>query len=129
MARVPVVGGRLERDAKEDGSEHFCPGCGVRMKFVPRYPWHFCHACLELAEDHQGRRLVFQATSPLGGFGWRYAEEAAASAAPCSAVICLIRKREVVVTEARFGGVVAEPLTALPTAGRGNLGVVRLSKA
>ena len=127
MARVPIVGVHSRPGAEVDSSDHFCPGCGVRQKFVPRYPWYLCSACLDLAEDHAGRRLVFQNTTLSGGFGWRYADDIAASATECTAVVCLIRKREILVREARFGGVVAEPFSAAIPEGRGRLGIVRLS--
>ena len=128
MARVPAVGGRFWRGAEGGNSDHFCPGCGICQKIVPRHPWYFCWGCLELAEDYEGRRLVFESTGPLGGFGWRYADDPAASVAQCSAVVCLIRKREILVREARFGGVVAEPLHGMVLGGRAELGVVQLSR-
>ncbi|MEO3388661.1 hypothetical protein [Mesorhizobium sp. CAU 1741] len=123
MAKVPEVGTSAWR--REGGDDdHFCPGCGTRQQLVARYPWYFCADCLKLAEDHQGRRLVFQSPAPLGGMSWRYAD-APERAVECAAVVCLIRNREVIVREARFGGFVAEPYNA-PLRGHN---IVRLSRA
>lgn len=89
---------------------HHCPGCGAQLAYNARYPWHFCSECLNLAEDREGRTLKFGNVSASGGLHWHYADEDHASGETCSAVGCLIRGREVLVTEARFGGVVAQPV-------------------
>ena len=129
MTQVPKIGGPQQRSPGTIDSDHFCPGCGRRQNFVPRYPWYFCRDCLKLAEDYEGRRVTFEATTPLGGFGWRYAEHPPASTVACSAVVCLIREREVVVREARFGSVVAEPFIAMVSDVQDIRDVVRLSQA
>lgn len=91
---------------------HHCPGCGARLKFNPRYPWHFCNACRERAADAEGRRLVFGNVSLSGGLAWAWADDPEHRDSEVPGVICLIDGRPVIVTEARFGGVVAQPLTA-----------------
>ena len=96
--------------AKGTSSDHFCPGCGAAQKLFPRYPWYFCQACLKLAEDGNGRRLDFGNMSFSGGLYWKYADTVEVGEEECGDVVCLIRGRPVIVTEARFGGVVAQPL-------------------
>ena len=90
---------------------HYCPGCGVEQAAIPRYPWYFCNACLELAEDGAGRRLVFGNMSASGGL-WvqRVGDPDPESGDTAYAVRCLIKGRPVLVMEARFGGVVAQPI-------------------
>jgi hypothetical protein len=90
-----------------DWPDHHCPGCGVARKPFPRYPWHLCNACCDLACDAEGRKLVFGNASASGGFVWGYADEDMRYSS--IAVLCLIKSRPVVVGEARFGGVVAQP--------------------
>ncbi len=94
---------------------HFCPGCGVQLRIFARYPWYFCQDCLALAEDEHGRRLAFYNINPLGGFGWCYADDPGQCDEQASLVTCFIRKRPVAVHEARFGGIVAEPLNSVMT--------------
>ena len=93
-------------------AEHYCPGCGAARKAFPRYPWHFCNDCRDLATDGQGRPLVFANASLSGGLVFGYANEEARY--DCGSVRCYINERPVLVREARFGGVVAEPLTSGP---------------
>ena len=113
MVKVPRIA------QKHDGPppaakwpDHFCPGCGTPQKAFARYPWYFCQDCLALAEDGEGRRLLFYNVNPLGGFGWCYADDPHRRDERAAAVICLIHRREVVVHEARFGSIVAEPLSS-----------------
>jgi hypothetical protein len=97
---------------EQDSPCHYCPGCGTAQKMFSRYPWYFCQACVSLAEDGSGRRLAFGNSSLSGGLCWKYADKVEASAEECVTVACLILGRPVMVTEARFGGVVAQPLTS-----------------
>lgn len=92
---------------------HFCPGCGSEQRAFGRYPWYFCNACLETAEDGTGRRLVFGNASFGGGLTWGYADDRARYDDKATLVLCHIRQRRVAVHEARFGGVVAEPLNSV----------------
>lgn len=89
--------------------DHFCPGCGTRRKAFARYPWHFCNDCRARAVDGDGQALEFANESLSGGFIFRRVGEADWTA--CGSVIARIDGRRVKVHEARFGGVVAEPLT------------------
>ncbi|MCB1420739.1 MAG: hypothetical protein KDJ74_17725 [Notoacmeibacter sp.] len=97
-----------------DRPSHHCPGCGVLLPSYPRYPWYFCHACLAKAEDLDGRQLVFGNASLSGGLTWAYADDPARRDDSALRVICMIAGRPVLVHEARFGGVVAEPLSGSP---------------
>jgi len=127
MTRVLQVDGRSGRVGEdEDDTDHFCPGCGVRQKFFARYPWYFCPTCVAQAEDGEGRRLLFYNPSPAGGLGWRYADDQSLRDECCGSIICLIRGREVVVHEARFGGVVAEPREGFSAPPGNQQGLVRL---
>lgn len=63
---------------------------------------------MELASDHAGTRLEFANVSPSGGLIWRYQGEK--DWRDAGAVACRINDRPVMVQEARFGGVLAEPL-------------------
>lgn len=92
--------------------DHYCPGCGVRRQAFLRYPWHFCPACVARATDGAGQTLEFSNESVSGGFMFRRAGEV--DWTPCGSVIAIIQGRPVKVHEARFGGIVAEPLTQDP---------------
>ena len=92
-------------------ADHHCPGCGAALTSNPRYPWYFCNDCRERAEDCEGRRLVFGNAAVSGGLSWRYADDPARRDDRALRVLCLIAGRPVIVSEARFGGVVAQPLT------------------
>lgn len=91
-----------------DLPDHFCPGCGAPQKPFPRYPWYFCSACLDLACDGVGRALKFGNASVSGGLVWQYHGED--DWRDAGTIACLIHSRPVMVGEARFGGIVAEPL-------------------
>jgi hypothetical protein len=89
---------------------HHCPGCGVPLRHNPRYPWHFCIACIDKAEDCEGRRLRFFNLSFSGGLGWSYADDPSVVDDRSLGVVCLILGRPVMVSEAYLGGIVAQPL-------------------
>jgi len=93
-------------------SDHFCPGCGVAQQHFGRYPWYFCKSCVATAMDGGGRGLKFSNTGVGGGFAWCY--EGDENWITAGHVICLISDRPVLVGEARFGGIVAEPLPDRP---------------
>ncbi|TWU62104.1 hypothetical protein [Crateriforma conspicua] len=97
-----------------DPPTHHCPGCGASQRSFPRYPWHFCQKCLSLAEDADGRRLQFGNVGFSGGLYCKYADETDVRFDDCGSVFCLIHDRPVMVTEARFGGVVAQPIVSVP---------------
>ncbi|MFY0635666.1 MAG: hypothetical protein JXQ91_17775 [Vannielia sp.] len=78
-----------------------------------RYPWHFCRDCLKSACDGAGRRIVTGNTHAYGGFGWRFEDEPSEAVRECGGVIAVIAGRPVYIHEARFGGVVAEPMFSM----------------
>lgn len=92
-----------------DPPGHYCPGCGAALKAFPRYPWHFCLDCCKSATDGDGRALSLSGGM---GFMWRYRDAGTEEWVTCSGIRALIRGRPVYITEARFGGVVAQPLLA-----------------
>ncbi len=96
----------------ESLADHHCPVCGAKQRVFLRYPWYICNACLSLAEDGNGRRLQFGNVSFSGGFCYGYTDDTISPPQECREVICLIHGRPVVVSEARFGGVVAQPLSS-----------------
>lgn len=99
--------------------DHFCPGCGTAQQHTPRYPWHFCNDCRNLAQDGAGLQLEFGNTHMSGGLYW--AHVGSEDQTVCGAVRCLIHGRPVLVTEARFGGVVAQPIPDGPLHARSRL--------
>ncbi|MEO9593715.1 ADP-ribosylglycohydrolase [Rhodopirellula bahusiensis] len=92
--------------------DHHCPVCGSKQRVFLRYPWYICKECVALAEDGDGRRLNFGNVSFSGGFCFGYVDEPDTESRVCGSVFCLIHGRPVYVTEARFGGTVAQPLTS-----------------
>jgi hypothetical protein len=112
-------------------SNHYCPGCGKEQTTGSlRYPWHFCEACLQLAETGHGQRLEFTNASLSGGLSYKNVVTND-SKWNCGVVLCLIRGRPALVTEAYFGGVVAQPVNsehAEMIAGRGSVVDFRISK-
>ncbi|WDQ17181.1 ADP-ribosylglycohydrolase [Rhodopirellula sp. P2] len=114
--------------SKDELPDHHCPVCGKQQRVFLRYPWYICNECLSLAEDGDGRRLKFGNTSASGGFCYNYPEEPELAAQICYSVICLIHRRPVLVTEARFGGVVAQPLPSSHVATKDKHGCVELTR-
>jgi len=98
--------------ASEETTSHYCPACGKQLQAFLRYPWYFCSDCVTLAKDTDGRRLQFCNASLSGGLQYKYADEPHAAYKKVGSVVCLIRGRRVIVSEARFGGIVAQPLTS-----------------
>ena len=106
------------RSDKQKNATHHCPGCGVELDFVARYPWYFCKSCMKKACDFYGRELVFFNSGLTGGLAWSYADAPNQTMSKrVSSVKCLINGRPVIVTEARFGGIVAQPVGDEPRAG------------
>lgn len=112
-ADVPSTASEDNVPVTREYPDHYCPGCGQAQKTFLRYPWYFCQSCLALAEDGQGRRLEFANVSLSGGLCWRYANSSKNEWQEHATVVCLLHGRPVVVTEARFGGVAAQPLNSI----------------
>jgi len=96
----------------EDLPAHHCPGCGTLPAAFPRYPWRFCNDCVRRATDGAGRRLEFSNAGLSGGFQYRL--QGSRDWVECGHALALIAGRPVLVGEARFGGIVAQPLAAEP---------------
>lgn len=99
--------------------DHHCPGCGTALTAFLRYPWHFCKDCRNRVVDFAGRPLAFGNASLSGGFEVGYAGEA--RSVTCRGCYALIDGRPVHVTEARFGGIVAQPVRSELIAKKGEL--------
>lgn len=93
-------------------ASHFCPACGTRLEHVARYPWYFCKECCRTASDGESRAYRFRNAGFSGGF--EFALRGDEEWFSCLGVICLIKGRPAYVHEARFGGIVAEPIPSLP---------------
>lgn len=96
---------------------HDCPGCGAAQKTNPRYPLSYCKTCVKSACDAEGRIISFGNASLSGGLEWSFENEDGFHTGV--AALCLINDRPVLVKEAYFGGIVAEPknLSAPPQRG------------
>lgn len=103
--------------------DHHCPGCGVALKAVERYPWHFCQSCLATAQDGAGRALQFANESLSGGL--RVCYRGTKNWVSTRGVLALIAGRPVLIGEARFGGIVAEPMRSGARLPRGMLDLRR----
>ena len=90
---------------------HHCPACGAEREHVPRYPWHLCNDCRRTACDCDGTALRAGNESLSGGFVFSRDGEAWFRA---PGVLALVRERPVLLHEARFGGIVAEPWAGRP---------------
>ena len=92
------------------GPDRPCPICRTPRPHSPRYPQHVCATCVERAADQQGRRLAFFNTSLLGGFGVSLADTGEVIDAEGDECACTIDGVRCVAREARFGGVVVQPV-------------------
>lgn len=86
-----------------------CPVCGVGMELVDRYPNRLCNDCCALASDGNGRRVELANASACGGLAWRYLGDDDWVTNDIR-LVALVGSMPVVICEARFGGVVAQPL-------------------
>jgi hypothetical protein len=77
---------------------------------MSRYPWYICALCRQRITDAEGHWLEFANTSVSGGFAWRRVGEPAFREA--RGYLGLLDGRPVRVSEARFGGIVAEPVAS-----------------
>ncbi len=89
---------------------HHCPVCGASLRAFLRYPWYLCQECVDKAVDGDGRALEFTEMTLSGGFAFRYAGEGEEAWRTCHGVVALVAGRPVRIDEARFGGIVAEPI-------------------
>ena len=91
-------------------SSHHCPACGASLPVMARHPWYICALCRQRVTDANGRILEFINTSQSGGFAWRRLGDTAFAEA--EGYLGLLDGRPVRVSAARFGGIIAEPISA-----------------
>lgn len=89
--------------------KHHCPGCGIELARNLRYPWYFCRSCVDAAEDAEGRALGFENAEMSGGLTWFYRDDPQMADNRASVVHCCIGEQPVMISEARFGGIVGLP--------------------
>jgi hypothetical protein len=99
-----VLGGKKERYRMED--KQYCPICKNETGFNPRYPKFLCSSCAEDPLDEQGRSLTFYNVSMSGGFEARYTDTGEVR----DSNICYVAGRKCRADEARFGGIVIQPV-------------------
>ena len=85
-----------------------CPICGTATSPSERYPRHVCRSCACLASSADGRLLAFSNLDMFGGFVARYAD----TDELYDSHQCFIDGVRCHAGEARFGGIVIEPVEA-----------------
>jgi hypothetical protein len=85
---------------------HPCPICSQPVRVVERYPDYVCNACALRASSVDGRSLRFTNASSSGGFIATYAD----TGEPYASGLCWIDGVACKAQEARFGGIVIQPL-------------------
>jgi len=89
------------------GEKHqYCPICLAEVTPSQRYPRYLCSDCDAKATDENGRLLVFSNVSLSGGFVARYAD----TGEERDSHICFIDGVKCRADEARFGGIIIQPL-------------------
>lgn len=83
-----------------------CPICQAEVAPSRRYPRYVCGTCDGKATDEHGRPLTFSNESFSGGFVARYADTGARR----DNHICWIDGVQCWADEARFGGIVIQPM-------------------
>ncbi len=86
--------------------DQLCPICGVPVVPLARYPHYVCETCAVKAVAPDGRPLRFFNLSLSGGFGAEYAD----TDEPYDSAICYIAGVKCFANEARFGGIVIQPV-------------------
>ncbi len=75
-----------------------------------RYPWYMSGRCLDTARDGQWHAVGFMKASMSSGLVWFYRDHRELADHMACAVDCLIGAGSAIVTDGRFGGVVAQPV-------------------
>lgn len=96
---------RMDRSPNLPG-QHHCPICQTVLRPIERYPRYVCSACEARATSRDGRPLGFGNTGISGGFEGRYLD----SGESYDSARCWIDGIACVAQEARFGGIVIQPL-------------------
>ncbi len=84
----------------------YCPICSIEVPPSQRYPMYVCLPCAQRAADENGAALEFYNESISGGFLARYA----ANGTVRDSHICYIDGIKCRADEARFGGIVIQPV-------------------
>jgi len=88
-----------------------CPVCGTLQPANPRYPRHVCAWCSAAVTDGSGRRVALSNTSLLGtGFTAHHADDGSPASSDVLAGRVWVGGVEHRAAEARFGGIVVQPL-------------------
>jgi hypothetical protein len=99
----------FEPNTNPDDRSQTCPICGLGQSASARYPNYLCKTCVAKATDAQGKRLEFFNAGAYGGFGANFVDSALAY----SSHECFVDGVACRADEARFGGIVLEPIKAL----------------
>ncbi len=90
-----------------------CPLCGTLLRENPRYPRHVCGWCAQDVTDEEGRPVVLANATITGGYTAQRPDGSPASADVLAGRVWIdgvaLRAQE-----ARFGGVVVQPLDDPP---------------
>lgn len=114
LARRTAQGGLVRPGAlapagTEPVRSQFCPLCGTLLRENPRYPRHVCAWCQADVTDEAGRAVSLTNVDLGGGYQAHYLDRSPASAAVRSGRVW-IGGVEHQARDARFGGIVVEPL-------------------
>jgi hypothetical protein len=112
MAIVWHVRGQVMRKGGADNKVtdfHPCPICSTSVPHQARYPDAVCPDCFNKACDSQGRKLKFSNLSLSGGFETVFAD----TDIPHPSHVCFIDGVVCWADEARFGGIVVQPINCV----------------
>lgn len=86
--------------------EQKCPICLTPVSPSERYPRYVCEKCYTKAADEDGRQLTFSNVGLSGGFAALYRD----THEERDSHVCYIDGIECLADEARFGGIVIQPV-------------------
>ena len=86
--------------------KQYCPICKNETKRSARYPNYICRSCAENPLSEDGRALQFYNVSMAGGFEAKYTDTGEVR----DSHICFVQGKKCWADEARFGGIVIQPL-------------------
>ncbi|GED09378.1 ADP-ribosylglycohydrolase family protein [Cellulosimicrobium cellulans] len=104
-----VRAGALAPSGAEPVRTQFCPLCGTLLRENPRYPRHVCAWCSSDVTDEAGRAVSLTNVDFGGGYQAHYLDRSPASDAVRGGRVW-IGGVEHQARDARFGGIVVEPL-------------------
>lgn len=87
-----------------------CPICKQTVSTNPRYPNHLCSHCVNNAVDSNGRSLVFYNSSMSGGFKAHFKDNNRLAQEVTKNHIVFVNGTKIWANEARFGGIVLQPI-------------------